>query len=36
LALAYYQAKLGDKEAAKKSIEKAQSIDPGLSYDEDF
>jgi len=31
LYLAYYQAKLGDKEMAKKSIEKAQSIDPGLS-----
>ena len=37
LYLAYYQAKLGDKEIAKKSIEKAQSIDPGLSsHFEDF
>jgi len=37
LYLAYYQAKLGDKEMAKKSIKEAQSIDPGLSsHFEDF
>jgi len=37
LYLAYYQAKLGDKEMAKQSIKKAQKIDPGLSsYFEDF
>jgi len=37
LYLAYYQAKLGDKEMAEQSIKKAQTIDPGLSsHFEDF
>ena len=37
LYLAYYQTKLGNKEMAEQSIEKAQRIDPGLSsYFEDF
>ena len=37
LYLAYYQAKLGDKEMAKQSIKKAQTNDPGLSsHFEDF